>query len=102
MPHPTTSGARGRRPVRHRPTVYRVRCTPGCTASFESRFSRQEAADDRRLHLDQVAPPASERCRDPRSHCTQPHDHCPVCANQMSLPLPGFEDVDGAHPIPPL
>ncbi|PWV44558.1 hypothetical protein [Nocardiopsis sp. L17-MgMaSL7] len=113
MTHPNTTG-RHRRPTKHRPQVrrthemtpdgfawvYRVHCSPGCDTGFEPRFAKNAAAADRLEHLEEVAPPASERCRDPHKHRTRPHDHCPLCAGQ--LPLPGLEGLDagGAVSLP--
>lgn len=68
---------------------YRVSCP--CGEEFEKHYAKKLAMADRNQHLMQVAPPVSERCRDPKRHACQPHDRCPVCADQM--PLPGFEEL---------
>nr|WP_192962910.1 hypothetical protein [Nocardiopsis sp. 90127] len=91
------------KPVRHRPKVrrwreetsqgeawcYQVRCP--CGEEFDEHYAKKLAVSDRLRHLMDVAPPLSERCRDPRAHRCRPHDHCPLCAGQATLP--GFEDL---------
>ena len=92
--------------MRHRPKVrrwseetseglawcYTVCCQ--CGEEFDEHYAKQPAEDDLRAHLTEVAPPPSERCREPRKHRMQSHDHCPVCAFQMVLP--GFEELETA------
>ncbi|MEV2279221.1 hypothetical protein AB0I72_26950 [Nocardiopsis sp. NPDC049922] len=89
--------------VRHRPRVrrwreetsqglawcYTVRCS--CGTEFGEHYAKRLAETDKAKHLIEVRPPADQRCRDPKKHRTQPHDRCPVCADQLTLP--GFEEI---------
>lgn len=91
------------RPIRHRPRVerwseetsqgeawcYGVRCE--CDAVFDEYYAKRLAEAERLRHLMDVAPPVSERCRDPKKHRLRGWDRCAVCADQ--LPLPGMEDL---------
>jgi len=89
--------------VLHRPKVRRWRedtsqgeawcyaVTCSCGAEFDKHYAKKSAAADRLRHLSEVAAPVEERCRDPKKHRMQTHDHCPLCANQMALP--GFEEI---------
>lgn len=95
--------------VRHRPKVamsyeetdegwaaiYRVACP--CGDAFPSHFTRKDALAVRDNHYALVAPPAEERCRDPRAHRNRWWDACPLCAGQASLP--GFEHLTPATPL---
>jgi len=68
-------------------SAWRVRCS--CEHAGPHRPGRpgkRQAAADRDAHLDAVAPPEGERCRDTRAHRTRWWDACPVCAHQMVLP----------------
>ncbi|MGW5880265.1 hypothetical protein ACWFMI_27335 [Nocardiopsis terrae] len=90
------------RPIRHRPQlahaiedtpegealVWRVQCCSATQAA--GHFRVVEAEQALQDHLVEVAPPPGQACREPRKHRCQPHDHCPLCADQ--LPLPGMED----------
>ena len=89
--------------MRHRPKVrrwreetsqgeawcYQVRCP--CGEEFDEHYAKRLAETDKNAHLTEVAPPAAERCRDPKKHRCQPHDRCPLCADQIALP--GFEEI---------
>ncbi|MET9710966.1 hypothetical protein [Nocardiopsis alba] len=91
------------KPVKHRPKVrrwreetsqgeawcYAVSCP--CGEEFDEHYTKRFAESDKARHLMGVAPPVSERCRDPKKHRMQSHDRCPVCADQ--LVLPGFEEI---------
>lgn len=68
---------------------YRVECP--CGEEFGTHYTKKFAESDLLRHRMGVAPPASERCRDPQQHRMQPWDRCPVCVDQ--LPLPGFEHL---------
>jgi hypothetical protein len=68
---------------------YRVVCP--CGEEFGEHYAKKLAVSDQLKHRMDVAPPVSERCRDPKKHRMQPHDRCPVCADQ--LVLPGFEEI---------
>ncbi|WP_017596417.1 hypothetical protein [Nocardiopsis potens] len=68
-------------------SAWRVRCTCGLQGPHRpGRPGKRAAEADREEHLQSVAPPQSERCRDLRSHRTTWWDACPVCAHQMALP----------------
>ncbi|MDA8368608.1 MAG: hypothetical protein M0026_01910 [Nocardiopsaceae bacterium] len=62
---------------------YTVRCS--CGTEFDEHYTRRLAENDRLRHLIDVAPPVSERCRDPKKHRMQTHDRCPLCADQLPL-----------------
>lgn len=95
------------KPVRHRPrihsteeytpegwaSVHRLHC--GCGTQGPPRYRKTEAAQDVAHHRADVLPPESDRCREPRAHGNHPHDHCPLCANQFTLP--GFEYLTATH-----
>lgn len=92
--------------VRHRPKVrrwreetpqgeawcYAVFCP--CGEEFDEHYAKKLAESDRRRHRMEVAPPMTERCREPKKHQCQPWDFCPLCAYQM--PLPGFGELEVA------
>ena len=68
---------------------YQVRCS--CGTEFDEHYAKRLADNDKGRHLIDVAPPVAERCREPKKHRCQPHDRCPLCADQMALP--GFEEI---------
>lgn len=93
--------------IKHRPRIhrwreetsqgeawcYQVRCS--CGEEFDEHYAKTIARLDRARHLMDVAPPASDRCREPRAHGNRPHDHCPLCAGQDALP--GFDHLTATH-----
>ncbi|MGI5122828.1 hypothetical protein ACQEU5_25255 [Marinactinospora thermotolerans] len=80
---------------RHRPEITRTaeetvegaawiyRSTCSCGHAGPDRFREHEA--DRAAHLEQIAPPSDQRCRDQHGHGTQPWDVCVLCAGQNAL-----------------
>lgn len=89
--------------TRHRPRVarwqeetsqglawcYQMQCECGIEA--DEHYTKRFAAADRAAHRDEVAPPRSQRCRQPTTHRMQWWDRCPLCADQLALP--GLEVV---------
>lgn len=66
--------------------IWRVLC---CHATQHLSYFRQAQAQDALAgHLDQIAPPETERCHDTTAHRTRWWDACLLCAAQD--PLPGF------------
>ncbi|HLU96339.1 MAG TPA: hypothetical protein VKZ89_05810 [Thermobifida alba] len=67
--------------------AWRVRCSCGLQGPHRpGRAGKRRAEADRDAHLQAVAPPEGQRCRDLRAHRTRWWDTCPVCAHQMALP----------------
>lgn len=75
--------------------AWRVRCTCGLDGPHRpgGRTGKRLAEADLARHLEAVAPPEDQRCRDPRDHRTTWWDPCPVCAHQLALP--GLDDLTG-------
>jgi len=88
--------------VRHRPKITRrvedgekvYRFTCACGLEGVERASRKMAAADQADHLASLPKiPADQQCRDPQRHRTRWWERCPVCADQLPLPLEGLEGV---------
>jgi len=81
---------------RHRPKVrkqarygtgpgvdYRLECTCGHhTAWTGAPYEAEVALAD---HLDEIAVPETDRCREPKTHRTKWWEFCPVCAYQLAF-----------------
>ncbi|WP_017578570.1 hypothetical protein [Nocardiopsis kunsanensis] len=68
---------------------YRLECTCGHRTDWTPIPGASEQAKTE--HLEAVAVPEEDRCRDPKTHKTRWWEFCPVCAYQLALP--GFEEI---------